>query len=298
MNHIIPNWLKKVYPNNSIINASKLEGGVVSDVWRILTDTGIECVIRCTRLPADKHQVLLNLESAASIDFCLPNEIHFLAAGDSLITMYPWIPGEALYSFSDCLHEVLLTLSQKHAQPGFYSVRSIYSNAFEEARYVQENIDDFYNVLSPEIIRGVHKAASAVLTSLTKKKLNLLLDCRGRLTHGDPKPANVIRSNNMLTFIDWDKICTLSPESDIVYALFTGSIPYTLDIRRIFEEFGKIDDLSFSIFSLATKHLPDLYLIHDVYIYLVHNVRQKYISEQVFPLWLSWKEKYFEILGD
>lgn len=284
----IPEWIVELNVERVIMDIEKIEGGIVSDVWRIQYESGDEYVVRRTEVSNyNKESLTNNLEKAIGTQL-LPHGFRVLGRNDYIITYYSWIHGEALKSFSKCLPDVIQKLSEMHAKEGFANVKSIYRSVFDEAEFILKNIQN-YTFFSFDEKCSIEHAASMLLDNLKKEELFALLDCRGRMTHGDPKPSNVILFGDTLQFIDWDKICSLSPECDIVYSLFTGNIIENSVEYEINDVIKYYPDLSVDLLRMAIRHLPNMYLIHDAFICMRFGKRYKYLKEQVFPLWNSWK---------
>ena len=134
------------------------------------------------------------------------------------------------------------------------------------------------------------REAISLLDCLSQNDLEKMLDNRNCLTHGDPKPKNIVMNNDVFVFIDWDKLCSVSPEFDLVYTAFTGMI-----WENVFtiEKWCKTNKkhIEHNIFNLVTKFLPSMYLIHDTYYYLSTGNRFEYLINEVFTLYFDWKGK-------
>lgn len=291
-NYEIPDWINEInFVNDDlIIDIKRLEGGVVSEVWCVELKNKEKYVLRRTATETEyRGTVSNNLNKAINTGY-LPKEFGVKVEKNCLITCYSWVKGNALKSFEGNLQMVLNKLGKIHSFDGFDNVKSIYGNIFEEVEYVKSHIDNCGTFLAKDK-QGLKYICNNILDKFSRRELDRLLNCRGRMTHGDPKPANVIINGNNIQFIDWDKICTLSPEGDIIYALFTGGDFYNFNLKKIIKILQQSSELSNTILSMAVLFLPDLYLMHDLYIYISTKTRYEYVKNEVFPLWNSWQKK-------
>lgn len=291
-NYEIPDWINNLdlVNNDLIIDMKRLEGGVVSEVWCIELKNKGKYVFRKTVMKTENLSKVSNNLNIATNTGYFPKKFGVKVEKNYLITYYLWVKGNALKSFNGNLQVILYKLGEIHAFNGFDNVKSIYSNIFEEAEYVKNHIDNCGIFLTKDK-QKLKYMCNNISGKFSKRELNRLLNCRGRMTHGDPKPANVIINGDSIQFIDWDKICTLSPEADIIYALFTGCNFYNFNLKKIIKFLQQSTELSNTILNMAVLFLPDLYIIHDLYIYISTETRYEYVIDEVFPLWNSWQKK-------
>lgn len=288
----IPDWINKMeFVNNDlIIDMKRLEGGVVSEVWCIEFKNKEKYVLRKTVMKTEVlGKVSNNLNTATNTGY-LPKKFGVKIENNCLITYYSWVKGNVLKSFNGNLQMILNKLGKIHAFDGFDNVKSIYSDIFEEVEYVKSHIDNCGTFLTKDK-QKLKYICNYISEKFSKRELDMLLSCRGRMTHGDPKPANVIINGNNIQFIDWDKVCALSPEADIIYALFTGGVFLNTNLKKIIKFLQQSTELSNTILNMAIFFLPDLYIIHDLYVYLSTGTRYEYVKDEVFPLWNSWQKK-------
>ena len=288
----IPDWINNMdlLNNDLIIGMKRLEGGVVSEVWYIELNNKEKYVFRKTVMRTEVLGTVSNNLNTATNTGYLPKNFGVKVEKNCLITYYSWVKGNVLKSFNGNLQVILYKLGKIHAFDGFDNVKSIYSDIFEEVEYVKSHIDNCGTFLAKDK-QKLKYICNNISEKFSKRELDRLLNCRGRMTHGDPKPANVIINGNNIQFIDWDKICTLSPEGDIVYALFTGCDFYNFNLKKIIKFLQLSTELSSTILNMAVLFLPDLYIIHDLYIYISTGTRYEYVKDEVFPLWNSWQKK-------
>lgn len=292
----IPEWLSDVgfVDGHLIVDIRRVEGGVVSDVWSIQYKNGGKYVIRRTAMK-DGRLIIKNLNMAVKYN-CLPEKFRAMVQKDYIISYYQWVIGDAMQTFNKNIQEILEGLTEFRSFGGFMGVKSIYEDVFKEAAYVKKYIHQC-SFFSEEESRNIEHVCNNVLSKLSKQQLFMLLDCRGRMTHGDPKPANVICHKNKIQFIDWDKICSLSPESDVIYSIFTGNIDWNIKLKDIVRILDHDTGLYIDNIKLAICFLPSIYLIHDIFICLSTGTRYGYVRDEVLPLWYTWENvrEYLQI---
>ena len=294
--YFIPEWLSDAgfADGHLIVDIRRVEGGVVSDVWSIQYKNGEKYVIRRTAMK-DGRSIIKNLNLAVMHN-CLPEKFRVMVQKDYIISYYQWVIGDAMQTFNENIQEILKKLTEFHSFGGFTGVKSIYEGIFEEAAYVKKHIHQC-GFFSEEEHRNIEHVCNNILSKLSKQQLFMMLDCRGRMTHGDSKPANVICHKNKIQFIDWDKICSLSPESDAIYSIFTGNIDWNIKLKDIVRILDCDTGLYIENIKLAICFLPSIYLIHDVFICLSTGTRYGYVRDVVLPLWYTWENvrEYLQI---
>lgn len=291
----IPTWLIESTKVLSIEVRSlcQLDGGVVSDVWRVF-DVADNCYI--IRRTPDKHN---NAFSIVNMLNKLPNAPYvprnfraYAESTSSYITCYTWVDGKVLDSFQNVLCEINDICTWMHSIDVGSNALSIYHDIHKEALYVLQNIENLVNFAQPDI-ETIRHSATIILDSLKTFELSMILDNRGCLTHGDIKPHNTIRTNDSLLLIDWDKIGSLSPEADLVYAIF--SINSQAAEYPIMRKMLVNPSLEKEIVSLSIRFLHHMYLVHDVYVYLTTGSRLLYVKKSVLPQCKWWSDVCMEV---
>lgn len=289
IDRFIPTWLCRELKERDIepVFSSRMTGGVVADVWKVMDRDGFKHVFRRTENRINDIHIIVKILNKVKDRDIMP--LGFEANQDtpySFVTHYQWIDGEALCDFNIDMASIISIWGEMGKNCEYPSMLSIYRNVCVEATEITKNIRNAYD-FSQEDRKYIVDASELIMRELEENQLNRILNNRGFLTHGDLKPANVISGTTGLTIIDWDKVCSLSPEADAVYALFTGKLNYRkqIEIMNQMHEMSMIND----VFDLSTRFLPAMYLVHDVFIYLNTRRRFNYICESVLPLVKHWQ---------
>ncbi len=264
----------------------KIDNGTTAEIWHVLCDSGKEYAVRkCSKTKWNNGFITNNR---------LANDNGFLPPGFQLydfntfyINTYYWIDGLVMNKYSTHYSNVLKYLNNLHKMNGFNRGISSYTNIITEAKEILEVIKH-NTLLSKTQKEEINQSARKVLIDLTEFRLNTLLNNRGCLTHGDLKPQNiVIRSIDKIqsVVIDWDKICSVSPEFDVVYSAFTGK--KRIELLQAKKQYNNMQK---DAFDLSYEFLPHMYLIHDAHYYLCKGIRYEYLKNEVFPLFFAWKK--------
>lgn len=285
--HLNPEWhsiVEKVI-GERIISWEKVDKGTTAEIWHVSCSLGKEYAVRkCSK--AKWNTNFINNNILANNKGFLPSGFQLYDFDTYYINTYYWIDGNVMNKYSMHYSNVLKYLNNMHRINGFNRGISSYSNIITEAKEILEVIEH-NTLLSKTQKEAIYYSARKVIIDLSEFRLNILLNNRGCLTHGDLKPKNiVIRSIGKIqnVVIDWDKICSVSPEFDVVYSAFTGK-------KRIelFQAKSQYNNLQKDAFDLSCDFLPYMYLIHDAYYYLCRGIRYEYLINDVFPLFFAWK---------
>ncbi len=129
---------------------------------------------------------------------------------------------------------------------------------------------------------------------------------RGHLTHGDPKLANaVLTPTQDAVLIDWDKACSVSPELDVVLAMYSfGTLPeFSRPCRGFLEGYLLGSDgalLDPATLELAVEVVADLFTLHDWIVARRSGspMRWAYWEGEVEPLAIRWSSELGDVALD
>ncbi len=276
------NWIFSLANELNIIiqQKSKIPMGIAAEVWCITSNDGSEYIFKKSMFSTHKNKLILDQFHKAKDLSVLPNDFFSFSKEDVLYTVYKKIPGKVLEEFNQIsLQKAYNSLCCLHKNNGFKSVPSIYADILEIAKEVLSNKKT--KLLKDNKI--IEKSATRILSELDTKKLTEMLNCRGILTHGDVKPNNIImKYNKNVAFIDWEKICSVSPEFDISYCFL-----YSKDSRIDLSE--HVNNYNFEIIRDCFNYIHDFHLLYDFYVFLKTDTRYDYVFKQVLPLYKNWE---------
>lgn len=285
----IPEWLslaEKII-GEQFIDIKNVDGGTSTEIWHVICKSSNEYAMRNRDKKRCSNDFIRNIESAFT-DKVLPQGFKICDCGLFYLIYYDWIYGYTYKEYRIQYVDILMQLSKLHNNRGYGRGISSYVNIICEAEEVSMKLRDDFR-LSKSQKNAIQESVS-ILNYLNEDELEKMLDNRSSLTHGDPKPKNIVINHNGFVLIDWDKLCSVSPEFDLVYTAFTGMMwENVFNIEKWCEKNKEV--LEHDIFNLTTRFLPHMYLIHDTYRYLYTGNRFEYLIDEVFPLYYSWKDK-------
>jgi len=264
-----------------------VKGGTSTQICHVFCKSGHEYAIRKRDKKRQSDDFIENIE-LASTDGALPQGFNSYDCGQFYLTYYNWIYGQTYKEYRIPYDDVLMRLSKLHNNKGYSRGVSSYINIIREAEDVSIQISD--DLMLSKYQKEAIQEAVSVLNCLDENTLEKILDNRSSLTHGDPKPFNIVMNHDGFVLIDWDKLCSVSPEFDLVYTAFTGMLWENVFMIESWCKNNK-EVIKPDIFNLTTMFLPHMYLIHDTYHYLHTGKRFIYLVDEVFPLYYAWKEK-------
>ncbi len=272
------------------LHYKKIPMGVVADVWHVYCKNGEEYIFKRSKFTVMKSLQIAEQLNKAKDKAILPFSLSIFVEQEYLYITYIMIRGEVQENFNIySMKKIIDLLFHIQQNLGFYSIPSIYKDIINNAEDVLKS-NKIFDLGYLEIIRN---SAYRILNEISESKLNDMLQCRGHLTHGDIKPNNVVMSKEkQIYLIDWEKICSVSPEFDFVYALFYGR---GIVIKDIFIN----ERYNYNIFCDCLKYIHDFHLIYDCYVFIKTGKRYEYIKREVLPLYTSWeknKYKYMEMV--
>lgn len=288
----MPDWILEIACKLNLVPlyCKEILMGVVADVWHVYCEDGEEYIFKRSKFSALKSMQIAEQLNKAKDKAILPFALSIFVEQEYLYITYIMIRGEVQEDFNIyTMKKIFDLLYHIHQNVGFYSVPSIYNDIINNAEEVLKS-NKIFDLGDLEIIKN---SAYRILGEVNDSKLNDMLQCRGHLTHGDIKPNNIVMSRGeQLYLIDWEKICSVSPEFDFVYGLFysRGITLKNISIK------GRYD---YNIFCNCLKYIHDLHLIYDCYVFIKTGKRYEYIKKEVMPLYASWeknKYKYMEII--
>lgn len=285
----MPNWILEIARKLNLVPlyCKEIPMGVVADVWRVYCKEDKEYIFKRSKFSGLKSLQIAKQLNKAKDKAILPLTMSIFVEQEYLYVTYIMIKGEVQEDFNICtMKKIFDLLYHIHENLGFYSVPSIYNDIINHAEEVLKS-NKIINLGDVDIIKG---SACRILEELSESKLNDMLQCRGHLTHGDIKPNNVIMSKEkQLYLIDWEKICSVSPEFDLVYGLLYGR-GITLKNISIKERYN------YNIFCDCLNYIHDLHLIYDCYVFIRTGKRYEYIKREVLPLYASWEKNRFKYM--
>lgn len=286
---IIPQWLVKATQILRIVPKSlnKLYGGVVSDVWCVRDTQKKSYVIRRTNVRHDNaFQIVQMLNMLPETSYIPSDFFAYAESTTSYITCYTWIDGIVLETFNDVMCNVVKICNKIHSIHVGRRAPSVYLDIHAEAMTILQNKDKL-DAFGKKDTEDILFAATQVLNNLEPCDLSKILDNRGCLTHGDIKPRNTIRIKDSIFLIDWDKICSLSPEADLVYAFFSCN-SMEVDYPMVHDLIWKAASDKY-ILDIALKTIHHIYLVHDVFVLVSTKTRLSYVKHSVLPQWRRWQ---------
>lgn len=283
----MPEWMYAVENkiNDLILQYNRVLGGTSTEVYHIFCASGREYAVRKRSVTNNPEEYLYNFAKASG-DSVFPKGFCIFLFQNSYVSFYDWIKGATDVSYSIPEELLIRKMASIHNMKGYRQAVSSYSNIFYEAKYI-ESVPNVYKKLLRQYVDIIEGALSTI-HMLNQSILENMLDNRGCLTHGDLKPKNIVDGKSGYTIIDWDKICSVSPEFDLVYIIFAGKfvehIPYFKAMyMKCFQEFN------YRVFNDCLFFLPTLYLLHDTYYYLKTGKRYRYLCDEVMDLYFAWK---------
>ena len=213
--------------------------------------------------------------------------------GDWLLTAYRYVDGVA--GSRALPGPIGVRLGTLHRDRPLVVRPSVYATIESEAEWS----------LQCELPVSVRGAAQRILARPTGE-LDAVRSPRGHLTHGDPKLANaVLTSDRDAVLIDWDKACSVSPELDLVLAMFSfGRLP---DIKQLCRQFldGYVlasgdPPIESTTLRSALEMVADLFTLHDWVVATRSGspIRSAYWKSQVEPLAGRWTSELRDVASD
>lgn len=217
-------WINKI-DNNPIINFTKLEGGVSSDVYKVETKTKLYCVKRS--LPklrvkkewfADtkrlKYEYLWLKHCKKIIPQSIPDIYQFSARKDFLVLEY--LNEKNYKNFKSMLLnkkidlKIIIKISKDlfkiHKNSSNKYVKKIFSN--NAKNFYDLRLDAYFN----EVARVYPKLKNKINNIIKSYKEN-----SSTLVHGDFSPKNMLVYNKTIKYIDAETCNYGDPAFDVVY---------------------------------------------------------------------------------
>ena len=283
---VMPEWVMKIACKLNLLplDGKKILMGVVADVWQIYCKDKGDYIFKKSKFSKEKSVQIANQLRIAKKTLFLPLDLYVYVEEEYLYIVYSMIRGNIQKEFNDnIMGEIYKLLFSIHQNVGFSAIPSIYTDIIRKA-------EDILMCSKISILKYgeiIKKSAYKIVDKLEYNHLNDMLQCRGILTHGDVKPNNIIINEKRRPILmDWEKLCSVSPEFDLVYYLFYckgGSIK-NIYINKKY---------NYSILEDCLNYIHDLHLIYDCYVFFNTGERLDYINNIVIPLYIRWeKDKY------
>lgn len=274
------NWVHQIIEKqnsiSSIIRIDSLTTGVNAELYKLITPQG-EYVVRRSKEPINKS-TLVDILQHEKVRVFLPLQHKIWLEDDYVYSLYQYVVGVPMVSFDDQAQYIFEFLESLHSTTNFSATKSIYHSILKEADFIHKNISE---AAKDNISRAVRYAADRLLEGLNASKLNELLDNRGILTHGDFKPFNSIMTQGGVKLIDWDKACSICPEFEVAYAIFTGHIVSSnCKLSKNYND---------KLLLLSFEYISEMYFVRDFYRYYTAGLYESYVKNEVFPMYQNFQ---------